>query len=119
VDFVAIRNLHSAGGSVNYISLKKERLKIDRYPCPHLWKRLTIDFNGNVKFCAHDWGNSSIIGNVNEDSLSDIINSKELKMIRDAHVDGEYQKIEICKDCVDWSSVKWDFGYEKIMSKLE
>lgn len=118
-DFVVIRNLHSASGTVNYIPLKKEREKIERYPCPHLWKRLTIDFNGNVKFCAHDWGNSSIIGNINADRLSDIISGKKLRIIRDSHLNGNYDKIEICKNCIDWSSVKWDLGYEKVMRKLE
>ncbi|MBF0553534.1 MAG: radical SAM protein [Nitrospirae bacterium] len=118
-DFVAIRNLHSASGSVNYDTLKIERESIERYPCPHLWKRLTIDFNGNVKFCAHDWYNCSVIGNIERHSFVDISNNAQLRMVRDAHLAGEYHKINICKDCIDWSSVKWDSGYEKIMDILK
>ena len=118
VDFVAIRNMHSAGSEINYDSLKKERSNIDRYPCPHLWKRLTIDYDGNVKFCAHDWQDRSIIGNIADESLLQMWQGEKLNMIRNHHLNNDFGYIDICHKCIDWSSVTWDKGYEKIMSKL-
>lgn len=116
VDYVLIRNLHTAN---NYL---KESIcaedDLNRYPCPHLYKRITIDFSGNVKFCAHDWFDRSIVGNLRKDSIAGLWNGPKYKALRVFHERKEFRKIALCDKCQDWKSVPWDYGYDKIVKKL-
>jgi len=120
VDFVMIRNLHSASGKVkqqevlekNVITLSK------RYPCPHLWKRLIIDSYGRIKFCATDWELNSLVSTIDKTSLKQIWNNEKLKLLRKQHIAGSFNDDHFCKKCNDWATSQWDWGYERIVDKL-
>jgi len=122
VNEVMVRSLHSAVGLVK--SEESKRLsnaeKLERYACPHLWKRLTIDFNHDVKFCAHEWsGNKDVIlGNISSTSLASIWRGENLQMIRDRHVSGDHQDGFICTACSDWAASRWDWGYELLIDRV-
>jgi radical SAM protein with 4Fe4S-binding SPASM domain len=120
VDYAMIRSLHSASGAVkndettrrNHANEKK------RTPCPHLWKRLTIGASGEVKFCAHDWSGTSVLGNIHEQSLTEIWQSKALHELRKAHLEGTIPADSPCAKCQDWASTAWDWGYERLVDKV-
>lgn len=116
VDYVLIRNLHTVN---NYLDtdIKAER-DDKRYPCPHLYKRITIDFNGNVKFCAHDWFDRAIVGNLKGTSIKDIWNGPIYRALRLNHEQKDFQKVPLCSNCKDWMSVAWDYGYDKVIKNL-
>lgn len=117
VDYVLIRNLHTVN---NYLTVEGKTATDDkRYPCPHLYKRLTVDFNGNVKFCAHDWFDNAIVGNLKEQLISEIWNGPRYKKLRIQHEEGKFKQIPICSECQDWKSVPWDYGYDKVIEKLK
>lgn len=116
VDYVLIRNLHTVN---NYLKVSNNRIAIkNRYPCPHLYKRMTIDFSGDVKFCAHDWFGYAIVDNLKNNSISNIWNGPKYKTLRRYHEKGEFFKIPLCANCRDWKSVPWDYGYDKVIKKL-
>lgn len=115
-DFVLVRNLHSAN---DLVKIKRNRPADEkRYPCPHLWKRMTIDFEGNVKFCAHDWYGQAIIGNVNHGTIQQIWQDGKYNQVRSAHLAGEFAQVPICADCRDWTCVPWDYGYDKVIKEV-
>lgn len=116
VDFVLIRNLHTVNNYLN-VSLRADGTK--RYPCPHLYKRITIDFEGNIKFCAHDWFNNAIVGNLKSDSIEAIWRGDLYRSIRHSHENRDFHKVPLCGECQDWQSVPWDFGYDKIIKRLD
>jgi len=120
VDFVLVRNLHTATKQVNQIEVgqKMAREQPDRHPCAHLWKRLTIDFVLNVKFCAHDWYDETVLSKLGEGGIRSIWFSDRLNEIRKAHVDNDYRKVPVCGDCPDWAAAPWDYGFEKIIEKI-
>lgn len=122
VDYVIIRNLHSASGKIKREESVEKNMPvpIERYPCPHLWKRLTIDFNGDIKFCAHDWdGNSSmVLGNIETSTLKAAWQGSELKSLRKMHTSGNINENIICSTCTDWAASKWDYGYERLVDKV-
>ena len=125
VDHVMVRKLHSAVGAISpekIIESQKynEAGKIKRFPCPHLWKRLTIDFDGNIKFCAHEWmGNDDVIlGNIDFQSIKETWQGRLLKNTRKMHLDEKFAPSHICDSCTDWASSKWDFGYEKLAENV-
>lgn len=120
VDFVLVRNLHTATKQVNQIEVgdKMAREQPLRHPCAHLWKRITIDSALNVKFCAHDWFHETVLSKLGEGGIREIWFGDRLAQIRKAHVDGNYQKALVCADCPDWAAAPWDYGYEMIMEKI-
>lgn len=120
VDFVLVRTLHSATKRVNRMEVEEsmERNQPQRHACAHLWKRLTIDFDLNVKFCAHDWFEEAVLSKLDDGGIQKIWFSERLREIRRAHLENNYRKIPVCADCPDWAAAPWDYGYEKVIEKL-
>lgn len=120
VDYVMVRQLHSASGQVKQHESRRrnEAPARDRYPCPHLWKRLTVDFLGRIKFCAHDWEEGSVLGNIASSTLREIWQGVALQRLRECHRAGDFSSDSICKECSDWASSKWDWGYERLVDRV-
>lgn len=120
VDFVLVRNLHTATKKINQLEVeqKMKGQRIERYPCAHLWKRLTIDSNLNVKFCAHDWNSETVLSKLGPRGIRDIWFNQRIQEIRTAHLEGNYRKVPVCADCPDWAAAPWDYGYERIMERI-
>jgi hypothetical protein len=87
----------------------------ERFPCSHLWKRLVVDFRGQVKFCPTDWANGSVIGHI-DTGLERAW--ERVRDIRKQHLDGCIPATSICGPCTDWASTPWDRGYERIVDAL-
>lgn len=85
-----------------YLSLPGKGREITRYPCPKLWHRLTIDWQGDVSICCRDYKMSEKVGNVATESLSGIWNGKRMVALRKKMARGEYGAIPLCKNCPDW-----------------
>ena len=125
VEWVMVRNLHSATGSVSEQKREESAARsraetAERYPCPHLWKRLTIDFTGTIKFCAHEWlGNRDVIvGNMETDTISGVWRGERLAEVRAHHVRNTHPEGFICTNCLDWAASQWDWGFERLVDKL-
>lgn len=120
VDFVLVRTLHTATKQVNLVEVGKRMrtLQPERHACAHLWKRLTIDFSLNVKFCAHDWFDETILAKLGGDGLAPIWFGDRLKGLREAHLDNDYSRAKACADCPDWAAAPWQHGYELIIERL-
>jgi MoaA/NifB/PqqE/SkfB family radical SAM enzyme len=122
VDRVLVRQLHSAVGQVKQEESRERNRAGERkrFPCPHLWKRLTVDFRGQVKFCAHDWVFDAgvTLGNIGEASLQEIWKGSRLATLRHYHETDSYPKGEVCTNCTDWASTRWDLGYERLIDKV-
>jgi MoaA/NifB/PqqE/SkfB family radical SAM enzyme len=119
-DYVMIRSLHSAAGQVKIGESRERNLagSQERYPCPHLWKRLTVDFDGRIKYCAHDWGTGSTLANIANKSLGEVWRGEALGALRKEQVENRYLLDSICGPCTDWASTKWDYGYERLIDKV-
>ena len=120
VHYVMVRKLHSASGQAKQEEsrARNEAYTQKRYPCPHLWKRLTVDFLGRIKFCAHDWEHGSVLGSVQDTSLAAVWNGKEMERLRSHHLIADYQEATICSECTDWASSAWDWGYERLVDRV-
>jgi radical SAM protein with 4Fe4S-binding SPASM domain len=120
VDHVMIRELHSALGRVKpqESAARSQVYQIERYPCPHLWKRLVIDSRGTVKFCATDWGEATKIGNIGESSLKSLWEGEPLSRLRTEHLESRIASGSACEKCNDWAASKWDWGYERLVDKV-
>lgn len=116
VDFVLVRNLCDMVGLVD-IRRGEEKVLPTRYPCPQFWKRVTINHNGDLRYCVEDWRNKTVIANVMDKSIKEIWQGPEYQKLRELHLSGQYEKVEFCSDCTDWMASPWDYGYDKIIKE--
>ncbi len=120
LDYVMIRRLHSSSGRVKQEEsrARNQAANQERYPCPHLWKRLTLDWQGRIKFCAHDWESDSTLGNIEQSRLKEIWQGDTLKQLREEQLSGAHSGEWACGNCTDWASSLWDWGYERLIDRV-
>jgi len=101
---VEVRQAHNYGGYKPDVSLKKNIVrKTKRYPCYHLWLSPAIHWNGDVSICCDDWGRKTLLGNVKNQTIHQVWNSKKIKQYRQNHLRGIYEKVPLCEKCDVWT----------------
>lgn len=80
------------------------RQRLDKIPvrentCKNIWERMTIYWNGDVVLCCEDVGGETIAGNMKDQSIKEIWNSKKLKGLRSLHQNGKIRSIPLCARC--------------------
>lgn len=78
---------------------KYEYEEVKGFSCEQLFQRMFLKCNGNVTVCCVDDADEYIVGNWKKQKLIDIWNSSKYREIRDAHANGEYYKIAMCRKC--------------------
>mgnify|MGYP001244874913 CR=1 FL=1 len=79
--------------------LFKKKKNQKPFCCPSLWQRMFIHPDGIVTPCCLDAKRNLVMGNINENSISEIWNNEKYQKMRDLHRKGEYKKINECKNC--------------------
>ena len=79
--------------------LFKKKKNQKPFCCPSLWQRMFIHPDGIVTPCCLDAKRNLVMGNINENSISEIWNNEKYRKMRDLHRKGEYKKISECKNC--------------------
>ena len=115
-DEVAVRGLHTNLGAVAVAPSPRPR---SRWPCPHLWQRLVVDFRGHIRFCPIDWHDKSFVGRVGEMTLYDAWHSPQVTSLRRRHLEGDYAGAGVCENCTDWASTHWGKSWLDMMTKSE
>jgi len=67
--------------------------------CAQLWDSMAVYWNGDVPFCAEDRDGKQIIGNLRDQSIEEIWQSKELFEIKKRHKAGQFDTIPTCQYC--------------------
>jgi hypothetical protein len=66
-----------------------------------------------------DWKNEGVIADLRgNQSIKKIWQGDRYRRLRDLHLKKEYFNIPLCKDCADWLSSRWDFGYETAIKAI-
>ena len=71
----------------------------DLLPCPYLWTRLAVFWNGDVTLCCRDYNCSLNLGNANETDIREIWTGKEMAELRQAHNENRRSEISLCRHC--------------------
>ena len=69
--------------------------------CPRPFMAFVVSSNGSVLMCTHDYPRATKIGDVNNNTLEQIWNSRELFEFRKMHLLGNKHENSLCKNC-DW-----------------
>lgn len=111
-------------GTANRVAVIKERnplgtkRKKEHFPCPQIWQRLMICWNGEARMCCGDWYGEVKLGNVKEKSIYDIWHSEKLNKIRKIHSRGQFAKIPVCARC-EVNTLRSDPELQKIIEKYK
>ncbi len=103
-DFITVFDAHSWGGEV---STKDGILKtdgrnptIEKQPCYMIFDILYILSDGTVPLCSEDWHNANYnFGNINNSLPLEIFNCDRFNKIRDLHLAGNKNRMDICREC--------------------
>lgn len=63
-------------------------------------ERMHILTNGDVIFCCQDWGHEEIVGNISNQTLKEVWNSRFYNLKREQLYSPEKEAPEICKRCI-------------------
>lgn len=120
-DFVVIRPLHSAGGSIPDTTASLWRAAPQpRFPCLYPWERLLVQPGGEVTYCPVDWHARGIVGSLNHQTIREIWRGEEMEALRRAHRDNTFSAHGFCGACPDWSLTRWpDEGRATYASMME
>lgn len=95
------RALHVPQGSHGYV--KRQPVIPECGVCLDLLSKPSINWQGDVSICNRfDPKGLGVIGNIKEQSLDEIWNGWERKIIIKAHIDGLRNKIASCSTCEFW-----------------
>ena len=100
--------LHNYGGSLKSIA---HSTVTSRYPCYHPFLAPAVRSNGDMVICCADPLGKSVVGNVKNESVSELW--KKMEVVRREHLNGKYNGI--CKDCDTWKVYpnmffSWQYG---------
>ncbi|MCO4781850.1 MAG: radical SAM protein [Candidatus Cloacimonetes bacterium] len=101
VDEVHVPNVHNWGGVIQKNGVLND-LDITRYPCKELFRTMMVFYDGNVSICCAVFDDNMNLGNIHEQPLIDIWNNSEYQLLRKHHINGDFHKIDVCKDCNMW-----------------
>jgi radical SAM protein with 4Fe4S-binding SPASM domain len=62
---------------------KRDELKdVKHSPCYYPFYKMFVDWNGDVLFCANDWGRTRVVGNLLQQSVDEVWMGREMRKIR-------------------------------------
>jgi radical SAM protein with 4Fe4S-binding SPASM domain len=98
VDSISIHDMNTGYGTLKDRRVKKNPLK-RKVPCRELWLKLQMLWNGDVTVCCIDYDGKLKIGNVQNDSLTDLWFGSKINRMREIHQSREFEKTPICNRC--------------------
>jgi len=78
----------------------------NRVPCISLWTSFVVDVDGQVRMCCADPEGKTLLGDLRQDSITDIWRGQKLARARQLHFDGRRREIAMCDGCPVWSTTK-------------
>jgi len=97
VNAIVVINQNNWGGRSKNIE-KEQNLTEYRVPCPSIFTTMNINVDGKVNLCCVDWEDREIMGDLREQSVSEIWNGK-METYRRMHLQNRSEKIPMCKEC--------------------
>lgn len=91
----------------------------DRPPCPHPFERLNIDTRGKILFCGFDIAGTTDFGNVKETTIKDVWTGEKFAVWRRLILERQFDKIDLCRKCMDWRYKSWTYNYWKLIKDSE
>lgn len=96
-DFLGVYDAHSWQDFE--VEIKRDE-QTEREACPVPFEVLYVLSDGTVTYCSEDWGEGRYnFGNVKDTDPIEIFNSPRFKSIRQLHIQGQKNKLPLCRHC--------------------
>ncbi len=93
---------HSWGNEL-FIESKESIEKMKPKPCIAPFNMFTIHYDGEVSMCGHDYKHNHVMGNLNNNTITEIWKGERFAEIREKHLTpGRRDEIEPCRGCQIW-----------------
>ena len=101
VDMIGIQEFVKPTKVTHSIKSKKT-IKKKNFKCSFPFKQLVINNEKDVLPCCTFWGEELKLQKINKpEDLLDAWQSEKMRYIRQKHLEGKYQEIPQCKNCID------------------
>jgi radical SAM protein with 4Fe4S-binding SPASM domain len=60
---------------------------------------MNILFNGDAIICCNDWARATVVGNIKNNTLREVWNSKKMNEVRQLLLKKRYQQLDSCNGC--------------------
>lgn len=98
VDNIGISDMNTGYGTLRDRRVEKRPLE-RKVPCRELWVKLQILWNGDVTVCCIDYDGKLKIGEIPNNSLSELWFGRKLQGMRAIHRARQFERIPICSKC--------------------
>jgi radical SAM protein with 4Fe4S-binding SPASM domain len=98
-----VDNARVAPAAEQYATFREGGLRrsVRTRTCNQLWERMTVYWNGDVALCQADIDGDYLLGNLKEQSITEIWNGGKVTLTRDAHRRSDFEAFPMCAAC-DW-----------------
>lgn len=100
-DEIVVKDFLNWGGAIPMERGMSPNLDL-REPCSDLRTYLTVNWDGQVSICCLDFDCKCTVGDVNNQSLKEVWDGKDISQYRLSHLDHLWQQIPLCNDCNVW-----------------
>jgi len=91
--------LNNRGGNIDWIKIEDgDVASLQGLPCHYPFYKMFVDWNGDVLFCANDWGREHVVGNLLQQSMEEVWFSKQMNKIRKKLIAGN-RDFSPCNKC--------------------
>lgn len=121
-DWVVVRKLHTAGGSLGTARGQENRKGI--YPCVYLWERIGLNQHGQLSYCPTDWNHSRIVcTDYSQCTIREAWTGELYERLRMEHLSGRFEAAGDCMGCMDRFLTIWpetgETAYGDMISRLD
>ena len=120
-DFVVIRPMHSASGSMKAAAREMKKHVPDRIPCIYPWERLVMTSSGFLSYCPAEWEYKACIADFRTTTIKKVWQGAYMRALRKAHMLNDFSRFSFCKQCPDWSLTVWPKqgkNYAEMMNEI-
>jgi len=90
--------------------------EVEHFPCPQIWQRLMVCWDGEVRMCCGDWSGEIVLGNAKESTIYKLWHSGKLNKIRKLHSQGRFNEIPVCARC-EVNTQRIDSEIQRLVTK--
>ena len=69
-------------------------------PCSDLWRRMFIWWDGKVNPCDSDYKSKLVVGNINDNNISELWKSDKYREYRRLHISNSRKNLHPCNNCI-------------------
>ncbi|WP_167955996.1 radical SAM/SPASM domain-containing protein [Anaerosporobacter faecicola] len=106
--------------SKEYGKLEDKKINEEYDICVNPWTSVKVNADGTVNPCSLDWSSKFVIGNINDNTLEEILLSEKAREFRKAVANADFEYLKNigydCRNCNTWTE-ELEYGMKSFLDK--